>query len=142
MDIKELQQKSDKELVELVQSLRERLRVLRFEASTDSVKNVREIRDAKKTVARVLTLQIASMTKTKNNARQLTGTVISAKMQKTVVVRVDRTVVHPKYKKRYTVSTKLKAHDEAGAYHEGDRVVIAETKPVSRDKRWRVVGKA
>jgi len=82
------------------------------------------------------------MTQTKNNARLLTGTVISAKMQKTVVVRVDRTVVHPKYKKRYTVSTKLKAHDELGVYKEGDKVTIAETKPMSRDKRWRVVGKA
>jgi len=59
MEIKELQQKSDKELAELVQSLRERLRVLRFEASADAVKNVREIREAKKTVARTLTLQKA-----------------------------------------------------------------------------------
>lgn len=81
-------------------------------------------------------------TKQPNTKRQLTGTVISAKMQKTVVVRVARTVLHPKYRKRYTVSTNLKAHDEKGVYKEGDKVTIEECKPLSRDKRWRVIGKA
>ena len=74
--------------------------------------------------------------------RQFTGTVVSDKMAKTVVVRVDRTVMHPIYHKRYTRSTKFKAHDEAGAYHTGDLVMIEECKPLSRDKRWRVIGKA
>lgn len=73
--------------------------------------------------------------------RKLQGTVISDKMQKTVVVRVDRMKMHPKYKKRYTVSSKFKAHDEKGEYHVGDKVVIEETRPLSRDKRWRVVVK-
>jgi len=73
--------------------------------------------------------------------RRLQGTVISDKMVKTVVVKIDRSKMHPKYKKRYVVSTKLKAHDEARAYHIGDVVIIEETKPLSRDKRWRVVGK-
>jgi len=81
-------------------------------------------------------------TTTTNAKRQLIGTVISDKMAKTVVVRVDRTVLHAKYKKRYTRSTKLKAHDETGAYHVGDKVTIEETRPISRDKRWRVIGKA
>jgi small subunit ribosomal protein S17 len=74
--------------------------------------------------------------------RQFTGTVVSDKMSKTVTVRVDRTVMHPKYHKRYTRSTKLKAHDEKGEYRAGDAVVIEECKPISRDKRWRVVSRA
>ena len=73
--------------------------------------------------------------------RRLQGIVISDKMIKTVVVRVERTKMHQKYKKRYTMSKKYKAHDEKGEYHTGDKVVIEETRPISRDKRWRVVGK-
>jgi len=56
MDSKELKQKSDKELQDLMQTLRERLRVLRFDVATDSVKNVREFRDARRTIARALTI--------------------------------------------------------------------------------------
>jgi len=82
------------------------------------------------------------MGKTTTTKRQFTGTVVSDKMSKTVTVRVDRTVLHPKYHKRYTRSTKMKAHDEKGEYHTGDLVVIEECKPISRDNRWRVVGKA
>ena len=81
------------------------------------------------------------MGKTTTTKRQFTGTVVSDKMSKTVTVRVDRTVLHPKYHKRYTRSTKMKAHDEKGEYHVGDAVVIEECKPISRDKRWRVVGR-
>jgi small subunit ribosomal protein S17 len=81
------------------------------------------------------------MEKTTATKRQFTGTVVSDKMSKTVTVRVDRTVLHPKYHKRYTRSTKMKAHDEKGEYHVGDAVVIEECKPISRDKRWRVVGR-
>ena len=82
------------------------------------------------------------MEKSVKTKRQFSGTVISDKMSKTVTVRVDRTVMHPKCHKRYTRSTKMKAHDEKGEYHVGDAVVIEECKPISRDKRWRVVGKA
>lgn len=74
--------------------------------------------------------------------RQFTGTVVSDKMSKTVVVKVDRTVMHPIYRKRYTRSTKFKAHDEAEASNVGDMVVIEECSPISKDKRWRVIGKA
>lgn len=61
-------------------------------------------------------------------------------MQKTVVVRVDRLKKHPKYLKYYRTSQKFKAHDEKGEYKAGDIVIIQETKPISRDKRWKVVG--
>jgi len=66
------------------------------------------------------------------------GVVLSNRMQKTVVVSVERTVLHPKYKKYLKRRTKLKAHDEANACQVGDRVSIVESRPLSRDKRWRV----
>lgn len=74
--------------------------------------------------------------------RTLTGTVVSDKMTKTVVVEVSRLKEHPKYKKRYVVTTRYKAHDEKGEYHVGDRVVMAESRPLSKTKRWVVTGKA
>lgn len=74
--------------------------------------------------------------------RQLVGTVASAKMQKTVVVAVDKLKLHEKYRKQYKVTKKYKAHDEKGEYKAGDRVIIQETKPMSKEKRWIVIGKA
>ena len=73
--------------------------------------------------------------------KQLTGTVISNKMQKTVVVRVERLKQHPKYKRRFRVHKKYKAHDEKGEYKAGDKVIIEECRPISKDKRWRVIKK-
>lgn len=69
------------------------------------------------------------------------GIVVSDKMQKTVVVRVERVFRHPFYHKVVKVAKKFKAHDEKGEYHVGDRVEITETRPLSRDKCWRVVRK-
>ncbi len=71
--------------------------------------------------------------------RRLQGTVVSAKMAKTIVVRIDRQVPHKKYGKYFTVSTKLKAHDETGAAKVGDVIEIEETRPLSKDKRWRFI---
>lgn len=70
--------------------------------------------------------------------KQRSGVVVSDRMQKTVVVTVERTVMHPKYKKFLRRRTKLKAHDEQNQCHVGDRVLIVECRPLSRDKRWRV----
>ena len=67
------------------------------------------------------------------------GLVVSDKMQKTVVVRLDRRVAHARYGKMVTRSTKVKAHDEQNAAKLGDTVRIMETRPLSKDKRWRVV---
>lgn len=78
------------------------------------------------------------MTETKIK-RRLTGVVISTKMQKTAVVRVDRVATHPKYRKRYVVSKKYKAHDERGQCAEGDVVTIEACRPISKEKRWQVV---
>ena len=74
--------------------------------------------------------------------RQLKGIIVSDKMTKTAVVSVVRLKKHPKYKKYFKVTKKFKAHDEKNEYHEGDRVVIEETRPMSKEKRWRVIGKA
>jgi small subunit ribosomal protein S17 len=80
----------------------------------------------------------------KNNPKiikRLRGVVVSDKMLKTVVVAVTRLKQDPKYKKQYKLTTKYKAHDEKGEYHTGDKVIIAECRPFSKDKRWRVMGK-
>jgi len=72
--------------------------------------------------------------------RKLTGTIVSNKMMKTVVVEVRRMKKHPKYLKYFKASTRFKAHvDDAGKFQSGDVVIIQETRPLSKDKRWRVV---
>lgn len=70
--------------------------------------------------------------------KERTGVVVSDRMQKTVVVTVERTVTHPKYKKILRRRTNVKAHDETNQCRIGDRVLIVECRPLSRDKRWRV----
>lgn len=67
------------------------------------------------------------------------GVVISDRMDKTVVVRVERLVQHPKYKKVVKRYTKYKAHDERNECRVGDKVLIIETRPLSKTKRWRVM---
>lgn len=73
--------------------------------------------------------------------RQLTGKIISDKMKKTLVVRVERIKEHPKYKRRYRVTKNYKSHDESGEYKIGDRVIIEECKPISKEKKWKVLKK-
>ena len=68
-----------------------------------------------------------------------TGRVVSDKMDKTVVVAIEDNVRHPLYKKIIKNTIRLKAHDENNACQVGDRVSIMETRPLSKDKRWRVV---
>jgi small subunit ribosomal protein S17 len=67
------------------------------------------------------------------------GTVVSNKMEKTVVVQVERLVKHSKYRKYLRARKKYKAHDETNACQVGDQVEIVETRPLSRDKRWAVL---
>jgi len=75
--------------------------------------------------------------------RKLKGIITSNKMQKTVVVKVERIKEHPKYKRRYKVHKKYKAHydppTDGREYNIGDKVTIEETKPISKDKCWKVV---
>lgn len=81
----------------------------------------------------------ASPTTERNRRKVREGIVVSTKMDKTVVVSVVDRVQHPRYRKTLQRTTKLFAHDEANDVREGDRVRVAETRPMSRNKRWRVV---
>jgi small subunit ribosomal protein S17 len=81
-------------------------------------------------------------TETERHDRKLRdGVVVSSKMDKTVVVKVERKFVHKKYGKVLVRASKCYAHDETGLVREGDKVVIMETRPLSKLKRWRVVNK-
>jgi small subunit ribosomal protein S17 len=75
----------------------------------------------------------------RNERKERVGKVTSNKMQKTITVAVDRKVKHPIYGKFVNRTTKFKAHDEANTAGIGDTVRIAETRPLSKDKRWRLV---
>ena len=74
----------------------------------------------------------------RGNRKTQIGIVVSDRMDKTAVVKVDRLVKHPVYNKYIKRSAKYKAHDEANACKIGDRVQIVETRPLSKDKRWKV----
>jgi small subunit ribosomal protein S17 len=86
---------------------------------------------------------MADMTNTETHQRGMrktrVGRVVSDKMQKTCVVAIERRVPHPVYGKMVTYTKKVKAHDEANTAKTGDLVRIAETRPLSKDKRWRLV---
>jgi small subunit ribosomal protein S17 len=75
----------------------------------------------------------------RNERKERIGKVVSNKMQKTITVAVDRKVKHPIYGKFVNRTTKFKAHDEQNTAGIGDTVRIAETRPLSKDKRWRLV---
>ena len=75
----------------------------------------------------------------RNERKEKIGKVTSNKMQKTITVAIDRKVKHPIYGKFVNRTTKFKAHDETNAAGIGDTVRIAETRPLSKDKRWRLV---
>jgi small subunit ribosomal protein S17 len=81
----------------------------------------------------------AIITEERNNRKVKVGVVVSDKMDKTVTVRVERQIVHPKYEKIVRVSKSYKAHDEENSAHIGDTVRIMETRPLSKTKRWRLV---
>lgn len=73
--------------------------------------------------------------------KTLKGTIVSDKMNKTVVVKVEDFKKHPRYGRYYKSSKKYKAHDEKGEFHVGDKVLIKETKPLSKDKHFKVISK-
>ena len=75
----------------------------------------------------------------KTTSRKFEGIVVSDKGDKTIVVELKRTKVHPKYLKRYVVSKKYKVHDPENKYKVGDAVTFVECRPISKDKRWRVI---
>ena len=81
------------------------------------------------------------MEKNVTKKRKIIGVVASDKMAKTRVVVVERLKKHPKYLKYYKTSTRFKAHDELNEYKTGDKVVIEETRPLSKEKRWKIISK-
>ena len=74
--------------------------------------------------------------------RVLKGVIVSDKMQKTAVIAVTRLKKHPKIRKYYKITTRFKVHNENNQYKLGNKVMIQETKPMSRDKRWVIIGKS
>lgn len=76
--------------------------------------------------------------KKRGTRRQVVGTIISNKMDKTVVVMTERLIKHPLYKKYIRQRNKFKAHDNDNSCQIGDKVLITETRPLSKTKRWRV----
>jgi len=76
---------------------------------------------------------------TTKGKQTLQGIVVSDKMDKTIVVEITTRILHPLYKKYVTRSKKIKAHDENNEAHTGDTVFVVESRPMSRDKRWRLV---
>jgi small subunit ribosomal protein S17 len=72
----------------------------------------------------------------KRNRKTLVGTVVSNKMEKTIVVRIERRTLHPLYKKYITRTKKVKAHDEGNLCQIGDLVKVIESRPLSKDKHW------
>jgi len=78
------------------------------------------------------------MTTERGNRKTRVGIVVSDKMDKTIVVKVDQLVKHPVYKKYIKRRVRYKAHDDQNSCAAGDKVLIVETRPLSRDKRWRV----
>jgi large subunit ribosomal protein L14 len=81
----------------------------------------------------------ANATEVRNARKTRLGVVVSDKMEKTVVVAIERRVPHPVYSKMVTRTRRVKAHDEENTAKTGDTVRIAETRPLSKDKRWRVI---
>jgi len=71
--------------------------------------------------------------------KRFQGVVTSDKMDKTIVVKVNRTKVHPIYKKRYRVTKKYKIHDQKNEAKVGDQVIFEECRPMSKDKKWRLI---
>jgi small subunit ribosomal protein S17 len=144
MELKELKTKKISELHNILADLRDKSRELRFKDSNKQLKNVRSIREIKKEIAQVLTL----INKEKNNIvaekkpiirKKFSGVVVSDKSEKTAVVKVERVKMSSKYKKRYVVSKKYKVHDEKNSCKIGDQVSFVECRPMSKDKKWRIV---
>ncbi len=79
------------------------------------------------------------MSQDKVTKRKLKGEVVSDSMDKTIVVKVDRFKMHPRYQKRYLVSKKYKVHDEKNEHKVGEVIEFVECRPISKDKKWRVL---
>ena len=125
MKASEIRNLSAKELDAKLLELKDELFKLRFQQAINQLENPMRINAVKKDIARVKTVIRV-------------GIVTSDKMDKTVVVSIKDRVKHPLYGKIVNKTVKLKAHDENNECGVGDRVLVMETRPLSKDKRWRV----
>ena len=163
MDVGELRELNDVELTEQHDELKEELFSLRFQLATGQLDNPRLLKQVRRDIARVLTVQRERRDRRRARARAVArnprstrtmtdtsttqrgerkvrqGQVVSTAMDKTVVVEIQRTTTHPLYRKIIKRTEKLLAHDETNDVNTGDRVRVAETRPLSKRKRWRVV---
>ena len=118
---------------------------MRFQKATGQLENTSRVREVRRDIARIKTILARSRRRRAGRGsltmprRVLQGTVVSDKADKTIVVRVERRVMHPLYKKYITRSKKYAAHDETNRYKVGDLVRIQECRPISKRKRWEVV---
>lgn len=92
-----------------------------------------------KTVKAITSSDKISSSKNTNDGKTLSGVVVSSKMKDTVVVKVDRFVKVPKYERFMKISKKYKAHDAGNTKKEGDKVIIVECRPISKDKNFKVI---
>ncbi len=107
-----------------------------------SKKESEKAKDSESAVAKTDAVQKSVPLKSAKGGRNLQGVVVSDKMKKTVVVAISNLKLHSKYKKYFTVTKRFKVHDENNQYRIGDKVVIQETRPMSKEKRWVVISKA
>ena len=141
MKANELRDMSAAELTKKLAELKEELFNLRFQHAINQLENPGRIETVKKDIARVKTVMRSNERKDmeRNLRKTRVGVVVSDKMDKTIVVAVKDSVQHPLYKKIMKRTVKFKAHDEKNECGVGDRVEIMETRPISADKRWRLV---
>ena len=157
MDIVKVRELSDTELENALREAKQDLWQARFALSTRQLKDYSTIPQTRRTIARILTVQrersgararrrregdhamTGATTPVQNKRKTKVGRVVSDKMDKTIVVSVERLARHPLYKRVIRLTTKFKAHDETNEAHVGDTVLIEESRPLSATKRWRLV---
>ena len=141
MKTKDLREKSVEELKALLDEQQLNQFRLRMAKATGQLGKSHEVQLARKAIARIKTLLTENRERTmsENTVRTLTGKVVSDKMDKSIVVLIERRVQHPLYGKLIRRSTKLHAHDENNVAKLGDLVTIKESRPISKTKSWTLV---
>ena len=146
--VEDLKAKSVAELNEELVAAKKELFNLRFQNATNQLDNTGRIKEVRKNIARIQTVITEQANASigqediiveRNLRKTRVGKVISDKMDKTIVVAIEDHVKHPLYKKIVKRTYKLKAHDENNECNIGDTVKVMETRPLSKDKRWRLV---
>ena len=145
--IDDLKTRTDDQLNEQLGELKREQFNLRFQAATNQLEKPARIRDVRRTIAQIKTLQSEraraahgeGIRSRRMPKRVLTGTIVSDKTDKTVVVKVERRVKHPLYGKIIKRSKKYHAHDEGNEFKAGETVRIEETRPISKLKTWKVI---